>query len=195
MFLNCCQRLPVIACLLLGACGLGEVDDFAPLTLTDNFRVIEPGQAYRSAQLDAESFRLVIELYGIRTIINLRGENETNVWYQRERAVAEETGVAHIDIRLSAHALPSRENLLLLYDTCKTAEHPILIHCKSGADRTGAAAAIWRMVVRGDPRYVAKRELSPLYGHFEAATPEMDQLVAIFQPDRAWIENEYPEPE
>lgn len=175
-------------------CGLGELDNSAPLTITDNFRIIEDGRAYRSAQLDAKSFRLVIEDYGIRSIVNLRGENEDMLWYQQEKAVARELGVAHVDIAMSAHELPSREKLLKLYETFQTAEHPILIHCKAGADRSGAAAAIWRMVVNNDPKSVAQRELSPLYGHFSAQTPEMDELVELFEPSRAWIETEYQGP-
>jgi protein tyrosine/serine phosphatase len=186
--------LPLIAGLLIPGCGLGEADDYAPLTVTDNFRVIEDGQAYRSAQLDASTLRLVVRQYGIRTVINLRGENAVAVWYQRERATAEELKLKLVDIPLSAHRLPSRANLLQLYDTFKAADGPILIHCSAGSDRTGAAAAIWRMVVRGEPRAAAVRELSLLNGHFAQACPEMDQLVRIFQPSRDWIMNEYPGP-
>ena len=178
----------------IAGCGLGEADNYAPLTATDNFRVIEADRAYRSAQLDAESLRLVIDEHKIKTIINLRGVNESNYWYQQERAVTEETGVVLANVRMSANAMPSRDTLLLLYDTLTTAEHPVLIHCKSGADRTGAAAAIWRMVVNGEPKTEAQRELSPLYGHFAMATPDMDRLVNLFQPSREWILNEYPVP-
>ncbi len=177
---------------VLAGCGIGDQDGFAPLTVFDNFRIIADGQAYRSAQLDAESLRLVIDTYGIRTIVNLRGENDGSDWYDAEHAVADEAGVTMVDVPMSASELPTRDALLLLYDTYQTAEYPILIHCKGGADRTGAAAAIWRMVVLGDSREVAMSELSPLYGHLEEAHPEMDQLVEMFQPDRDWIANEYP---
>ncbi len=175
----------------LCGCGLGELDNYAPLTIFDNFRVIADGRAYRSAQLDPESLKLVFDTYGIKTVINLRGENEDALWYRNERAAAEAAGVQLVDVRLSAGSLPSREALLRLYDTYQTAEYPILIHCQSGADRTGAAAAIWRMVVAGEPREVARRELSPLYGHFAGRYPAMDELVRVFEPDREWIANEY----
>lgn len=181
----------VVAAVVHFGCGLGELDNYAPLTVFDNFRVIDDPRAFRSAQLDSASLKLAFDTYAIRTVVNLRGENEDALWYRNERAASEGAGVALVDIRMSAGQLPSREALLLLYDTFQTAEHPILIHCQSGADRTGAAAAIWRMVVRGEPRQAAQQELSPLYGHFPARYPAMDELVRIFQPDREWIANDY----
>ncbi len=180
--------------LALAGCGYGVYDNFAPLRLTDNFHVIEWGRAYRSAQLDTETLGLLIDFLDIKTVVNLRGENESEPWYDNERTLLEARGVEFVDIRMSANELPPRAELLKLYDTFLTAEEPILMHCRAGADRTGAAAAIWRMVVLGDSREDAARELCICYGHFQAATPEMDELVRIFQPDRTWIEEEYPGP-
>ncbi len=182
------------ACVLLAGlagCGAGAFDDFAPLTVFDNFRIIEEGRAYRSAQLDSESLALIFATYEIRTVVNLRGESPGEAWYRNERAAAAAAGVTLVDIDMSARKLPPRDQLLRLYDTFKTAEYPILIHCSGGSDRTGAAAAIWRMVMLGESRATAARELSPRYGHFRAAHPEMDELVGVFRPDREWIEHEY----
>lgn len=182
------------ACIVLFGCGAGAFDDSAPLTVFDNFRSIEEGRIYRSAQLDAETFNLVFDQYGIRTVVNLRGENDQELWYQNEVAATQAAGVKLVNIAMSADKLPARDTLLKLWDTFQTAQYPILIHCQAGADRTGAAAAIWRMEIRGDSRQVAAAELSPLYGHFAARHPAMDQLVRMFQPDRTWIETEYPAP-
>lgn len=183
--------VPALAALMVAGCGLGAVDDYAPLALTDNFRILDEGKAYRSAQIDASTLKLVVGDYGIKTIINLRGANPGDVWYEREKAAAQELGVQHIDISMSATRMPPREVLLQVYDALTTAEYPILIHCQAGADRTGAVSAMYRMVVQGQPRAVAMQELSPAYGHFALATPAMDRLVAVFEPDRTWIETQY----
>ena len=185
------RTLTALAAITLVGCGYGVYDNFAPLRLTDNVHVIEWGRAYRTAQLDTETLGLLVDLLGIRTVINLRGENVSEPWYDNERALLDARGVEMVDIRMSANQLPPRAELLKLYDTFLTVEEPLLIHCQAGVDRTGAAAAIWRMVVLGDSREAAGRELCICYGHFEAATPEMDELVRIFEPDRTWIEEEY----
>ena len=188
------RLMPALVVITLVGCGYGVYDNFAPLRLTDNFHVVEWGRAYRSAQLDTETLGLLVDILGINTVVNLRGENESEPWYDNERTLLADRGVEFVDIRMSANELPPRAELLNLYDTFLTAEEPILMHCRAGADRTGAAAAIWRMVVLGDSREDAARELCVCFGHFEAATPEMDELVRIFQPDRTWIEDEYPGP-
>jgi hypothetical protein len=61
----------------------------------------------------------------------------------------------------------------------------------AGADRTGAAAAIWCMSVLDQSRQEASQQLSAAYGHIAVVTPAMDYLVAIFQPDPDWILQEY----
>ena len=187
------KRLTLLCLLMLPliGCGLGELDDYAPLTVYDNFHAIEHGAAYRSAQLDSTTMRLVLDEYDIRTVINLRGENPDRVWYVRERDAVNAAGATLVDIAMSAHSLPPQENLLALYDTFQAAEYPILIHCQAGADRTGAAAAIWLMVMRGASREDALWQLSPLFGHITAAAPEMDELAEMFEPSREWILEEY----
>ena len=144
--------------------------------------------------MDVDTLGMVIDACGIKTVFNLRGENSDEPWYQREKSLLDGWLVEMVDIRMSATELPAREELLKLYDAILAAEEPILFHCQAGADRTGAAAAIWRMVILGDERADAASELSPLYGHFEAFTGAMDELVQIFEPDRSWIEQEYAGP-
>lgn len=168
-----------------------RVDLFHSDQLPPNFHPIVEGEAYRSGQPTAEELESVVERYGIKTVINLRGSNPSETWWIQERDTCVRRNIALVDIAMSSQALPSREDLLALYDTFLSAPRPVLIHCKAGSDRTGAAAAIWRMAIAGEPREQAKAELSFYYLHIAAATPRMDFLVDIFEPDRNWILNEY----
>ncbi|MFN0134789.1 MAG: fused DSP-PTPase phosphatase/NAD kinase-like protein [Phycisphaerae bacterium] len=166
--------------------------DASPLRMLDNFHAIEEGRAYRCAQLYPETLDWVIQRYGIRTVVNLRGPNPQMEWYPRQKAVCEKNTITQIDIPLSAFNLPPPEQLLALYDAFKSAPEPILIHCRAGADRSGMASALWRMTQRGDSSQTAASELSLKYGHFRIRHPKMLDMVEMFQPRREWITDEYP---
>lgn len=177
-----------IAVLPLAGCTNGV--PMPPGALPFNFHVIADGRAYRSAQPTTETLFSAIAQLGIKTVVNLRGENPDQSWWQDEQAVCQSTGVTLVNIRMSASELPSRETLLLVYDTFVAAEYPVLIHCQSGADRTGAASAIWLMM-QGVSRDDAQGQLSPAYFHYQAFTPAMDLLASVFEPDRNWIATVY----
>ncbi len=181
----------IVSALLTCGCSWQALQGISPLGPFDNFRTLRAGVAYRSAQLDGADLAHVFQEYDIQTVINLRGANPGEDWYEQEQAACASAGVQLIDIPMSASELPTRAALLSLYDSLLAAEYPLLMHCKRGADRTGAAAAIWRMIVAGESKDVAEHELSPAYGHFSLFYPAMDQLIEMFEPTRAWIEHEY----
>jgi protein tyrosine phosphatase (PTP) superfamily phosphohydrolase (DUF442 family) len=156
-----------------------------------NLYAVAEGRAYRSRQPDAALLDYAARTLGVRTVVNLRGENPGQEWYDTEVAVTHDLGVQLIDIPMSAGEPPSPQLLLELYETFLTVEHPILIHCLAGADRAGAASAIWRMTVAGDRREDALDELDRRYGHFKEFTPAMDWLAEVFVPDANWITTQY----
>src|SRR3954454_9519239 len=51
------------------------------LHLGDNFHAVVPGELYRSAQPTPELITDYHVKYGIKTVINLRGENVGSDWY------------------------------------------------------------------------------------------------------------------
>ncbi len=56
-------------------------------------------------------------------------------------------------------------------------EYPMLMHCKSGADRVGLMSVLYRHIREGVPLAVAKQELSLRYGHIrQAETGILDHL-------------------
>lgn len=173
-------------------CGRFHGLDVGLMTPLDNFHTVQPGRLYRSAQLGKVTLGNVINKHGIRTVINLRGETPGASWYDNEKACCGATGAKLVNISMESERMPSRDALLELYDTFENGEYPMLVHCKAGADRTGAAVAIWRMTVLGESKQTAGRELSAAYGHSRAMYPAWDRLLGMFQPSREWIERDYP---
>ena len=71
---------------------------------------------------------------------------------------------------------------ILLISHMQTMPKPVLIHCKSGADRTGLAAALYLLVIEGQPIEVAKRQLSFRYIHVSyTATGILDHFLRVYE--------------
>jgi protein tyrosine/serine phosphatase len=130
-----------------------------------NFHPITTGEAYRSAQLDRDLFEYYIHEYKIRSIINLRGKKAGEPWYEEETETSRKLGVKHYDLGLSAVRAPASDEIEDLLQLFRTAPRPVLIHCQAGADRSGLAGVLWKMVIDDVPKSVAKEQLSIRYGH------------------------------
>jgi len=143
-----------------------------------NFHAITPGEAYRSAQMDRDELEYYLGKYHIRSVINLRGRAAGQPWYEEEVKVCRELGVGHYDVVLKADELPPQEEIGYLIALFKHVPRPVLIHCRAGSDRSGLAAAIWKVVVDGASKQEAQRQLSLLYGHLPfGPTQVMDQFL------------------
>ena len=105
---------------------------------------------------------------GIRAILNLRGESRHS-HHLFESEACRELGLSLTDINLSATELPTLETLLALEDHFRTLPRPFLMHCKSGADRAGFAAALYLMLIEGVPVEQAARQLSLRFLHIRAS--------------------------
>jgi len=156
--------VPLAAVLIL--CGLY----ISYLKLYGNFHAITPGEAYRSAQLyKGLNLEHYIRKYRIRSILNLRGAHAGDGWYDGEIEVSARYGVAHYDLALSASRQMTAGELRDMLEIFRTAPRPILIHCYSGADRSGLASAIWKLYVDGRTKEEASKQLSVFYGHIPLA--------------------------
>jgi len=128
-----------------------------------NFHEIEPGY-FRSNHPTEKRFKQYSE-QGFKTVINLRGAS-MQPQYQLEKTLCDELNLKLIDIEMEGGQAPPRETVLALLDAYETAEKPMLVHCKSGADRTGLAAALLRLS-HGATVSEAKQELSLRYLHLK----------------------------
>jgi len=115
---------------------------FIYLNLRNNIHTVIKGQVYRSAQLDVPTLTRLYQRDHIKTIINLRGKNPSFASYKNEIAISKQLGIQHYDVRLWSELLPKINDFHRLIYLLQHAPRPILLHCKSGADRTGLAAAI-----------------------------------------------------
>ena len=131
-----------------------------------NFHVVIPGVAYRSAQMNAGELAGIVQRYGIRSVINLRGKDPAESWYRSEMETSARLKVVHYDRALSARNEMSMDQMDGLVDLLRKAPKPVLIHCRSGADRAGLASALYCVAIAGQQPVNADKQLTVWYGHF-----------------------------
>jgi len=162
-----------------------------------NFSVVVPGRLYRSNHPTPRRLAAQVRRHGIRTLINLRGRcgNGSDAL---SRARAGRLGVRFVDAPFSSGRVPTREQMMLLADAFRDAEEPILVHCKSGADRAGFAAAMF-LVLEGASVPQAMRQLSIRHGHVRRSRAGVLDAVLLRYAQEAegrrpfidWLRDEY----
>lgn len=126
-------------------------------TLWRNEAEVAPG-VWRSNQPDPRAIRRLAKR-GIRAILNLRGATEYGSYLLEEEA-CRAAGIELVDLKFSSRTLPSREELLALDALFARLPRPFLMHCKSGADRSGFAAALYLLFREGADPAAALEQLS-----------------------------------
>jgi protein tyrosine/serine phosphatase len=135
------------------------------LPLGDNFHVVIHVCVYRSGQLSPESLEHCIAHKRIRSIINLRGPNPGDDWYDQECAVARRHGLRFYDLPVDSQC-PTPLELRQLLGVLEPCPKPVLIHCQSGIDRSGIVAAICVLLLDESGSVAqARSHLGWRYGH------------------------------
>lgn len=148
---------------------------------TGNFATVVAGEVYRSNQPTPDRLAAYVADHGIRTVLNLRGASPGADWYEAERKAAADLGLTLIDLPLSAGRELTRDQAETLLATLRDAPKPLLIHCRSGSDRTGLAAVVYQAMVARIDEETAERQLSIRYGHFSVPV-----LSAAWPMDESW---------
>lgn len=166
-------------------------------TFWHNFEEVSTG-VYRSNHPDHKRFEAYAAM-GIKTILNLRGVAK-QPHYLFEEESCKKLGLTLVTIGMSARQAPKKGQLQKVIAAFKTLERPFLVHCKSGADRTGLVAALYLMVHDNQPVEVARRQLSFRFLHIRrTATGILDHFFDVYAARNAqspiaiteWIETEY----
>ena len=163
-----------------------------------NFHTVEEGRLYRSAQPGEEQLSRWIEDYGIRTVLRLRGSGRTRGLSYRPTLAAD---IAFEQVPLSASRYPAKDSLLELWRIFETAEYPMLVHCRAGADRTGLVSGLYLLQRTGDlDRARGQLALLPYLhtGLFGSGT--MGDVLEMYAPHRGrmsfpdWVRDVYEPP-
>lgn len=162
-----------------------------------NMHEVAPG-VWRGNQPDPATVRR-LAARGFRSILNLRGATEYGS-YLLERQACRAAGITLIDLKMTSRELPSAAEVMALDDIFATIESPFLMHCKSGADRSGFASALYLLLRTDTGVAEAREQLSWRYLHLEGARTGVLRFMldayatanaARPQSFRKWIEREY----
>lgn len=173
-------RWPMRIGYVLGACSLCILGLYLyQREVRGNFGTVVPGKVYRSKQPTPDQIKDWARQYGIKTVINLRGER--NPEYDAEVQAAAQAG-AHVEVvKLSADHHPSIDHMRELVAAIETSPQPILLHCKEGADRAGLASVMAAMAIGGKSYDDAKGELSIIHFHVDYRHDKLGGVLTDYE--------------
>jgi len=106
--------------------------------------------------------------HGIKTIVNLRGERLCGSYWLEQAACARH-GLKLENFQVRSRASPTQVELHNARELFQRIEYPMLMHCKSGADRVGLMSVLFLHLHHNLPIEDALRQLSLKYGHIKQA--------------------------
>ncbi len=119
-----------------------------------------------------------------------------------EHRACQNPGLTLEAVKLEAIRPPQKSELLKMMEIFASHRQPLLIHCKSGADRAGLASAFYQIEFLGLPISQAKKMLSLKFGHFrKSRTSVLDHILECYeratlrrpQTVRHWLRTSYDE--
>ena len=105
-----------------------------------------------------------------------------------------------IDFPVTSRAAPNPETVLKAKELFEKVEYPILMHCKSGADRAGLMSALYLVLNKNISVEKAKKQLSFKYLHIKyAKTGILDEFFEKYLKDNQlhkikfldWVQTKY----
>jgi protein tyrosine/serine phosphatase len=156
------------------------------------------GDAWRSAQPAPRHLRK-FKRDGIKTVVNLRGERKCGSYWLEERW-CKELGLELVNFQIRSRAAPTVEEFRRAKSLFQRIEYPMVMHCKSGADRAGMMSVLFRHFREGVPIEQARDQLALRYGHIrQADTGILDYVFDRYVADNElqpitfmdWVESRY----
>jgi protein tyrosine/serine phosphatase len=153
---------------------------------------------WRSAQPTPGDLKTLRER-GLKSVICVRGGRAFGSW-PLEKEACERLQLDLYKISIRARQAPRKQDLLELIDLLGSLTYPALIHCKSGADRTGFVTVVYLIAIERRPVDEALGQLALRFGHLRSSRAGiLREVIEDFRRDgdaagldfRAWVETRY----
>lgn len=163
-----------------------------------NMRKVGEGM-WRGNQPDPKRLKALKDA-GFKTILNLRGPQPGRHYYDLEHFECARLGLAIHDLPWGSREAPFVERIERLIEVFNTIEYPAFMHCKSGADRAGIVAVLYKLLYEGAPFDEAIDQLSLKYLHIkQGKTGMLDHFFELYRQRNAaepidfltWVRTEY----
>jgi protein tyrosine phosphatase (PTP) superfamily phosphohydrolase (DUF442 family) len=165
-----------------------------------NTRRLVASGAYRSSHPMPYQLRRA-KRAGVRSVLSLRGVETSIGSNVLEWETCHEQGLVLTNYPIGSRDAPGRDQLQVIARLLAEMPKPLLIHCKSGADRAGLVSAIYLMLQEKQPLELARRQLRfwP-FGHIkQAKTGVLDHFFDCYQEHHLahgtgfmdWVEHHY----
>jgi len=164
-----------------------------------NLQTVIPNSVYRCNHPTPARLTRLTKRLGLKTLINLRGHRQCGSDALSRNAAAT-LGLNHLDMAFESRGAPHKDRILRFEAMYRSIRKPFLMHCKSGADRTGLAAGLVIMF-EGGTTTDALKQLHWRYGHFNRSrTGILDAFFLRYRaqaegrlPFMDWVRTEYDE--
>lgn len=115
------------------------------------FDIVQTGILYRSGQPIGEGWDRLANLYGVKTVIDLRETDKPKApWSTEQDHACQRYGMKLIHMPMTDTKEPSPENWRKFLDIVHDpANWPVLVHCEMGTARTGVMIGGYRIVEQG----------------------------------------------
>ena len=116
-----------------------------------NLHKVDDG-LYRGAQPTAEGIK-ELEKLGVKTIVCLRSRHS-------DKELIGKANIAYVSIPLNTWSVKEEDVARFLRIAADDHLRPVFVHCRHGADRTGAMCAAYRVVVQDWTKQQAVEEMT-----------------------------------
>lgn len=158
-------RYLIALILIIGLYFSGGLHFIYNTCFNHNINIVVSEKLIRSAQMSREDLIQTIAKYKIKTVVDLRLDDDaSDKTGMSEEEATKKAGANYLHAPLSSKTNDQKERVLKVLNYIKSAEPPILVHCSDGVHRAGFFAALWLMLRENASQEQVMDQLTFKYG-------------------------------